>query len=75
MKRECEIANATNSDRILRNSLTGTCSKNLLSLTPQLDLRSNLWVGLKTIVMVIRSIQHWNKTTQEVQFYITSHEA
>ena len=22
--------------------------------------------------MVVRSIQHWNKTTQEVQFYITS---
>jgi predicted transposase YbfD/YdcC len=32
----------------------------------------DLWVGLKTIVMVVRSIQHWNKTTQEVQFYITS---
>ena len=22
--------------------------------------------------MVVRSIQHWNQTTQEVQFYITS---
>ncbi|WP_345940607.1 ISAs1 family transposase [Nostoc sp. UIC 10630] len=32
----------------------------------------NLWVGLKTIVMVVRSIQHWNKTTQELQFYMTS---
>ena len=32
----------------------------------------DLWVGLKTIVMVVRSIQHWNRTTQEVQFYITS---
>jgi predicted transposase YbfD/YdcC len=32
----------------------------------------DLWVGLKTIVMVVRSIQHWNRTTQEVQFSITS---
>ncbi|PAX45688.1 ISAs1 family transposase [Brunnivagina elsteri] len=32
----------------------------------------DLWIGLKTVVMVVRSIQHWNKTTQEVQFYITS---
>jgi predicted transposase YbfD/YdcC len=32
----------------------------------------DLWAGLKTIVMVVRSSQHWNKTTQEVQFYITS---
>ncbi len=32
----------------------------------------DLWGGLKTIVMVVRSIQHWNKTTHEVQFYITS---
>ncbi|BCL39960.1 ISAs1 family transposase [Nostoc sp. MS1] len=32
----------------------------------------DLWVGLKTMVMVVRSSQHWNKTTQEVQFYITS---
>jgi predicted transposase YbfD/YdcC len=32
----------------------------------------NLWTGLTTVVMVVRSIQHWNKTTQEVQFYITS---
>ena len=30
------------------------------------------WVGLKTVVMVVRSIQHWNKTTNEVQFYISS---
>jgi predicted transposase YbfD/YdcC len=30
------------------------------------------WVGLTTVVMVVRSIQHWNKTTQEVQFYISS---
>jgi predicted transposase YbfD/YdcC len=33
------------------------------------------WVGLTTVVMVIRSIQYWNKTTNEVQFYISSHEA
>ncbi|WP_245912442.1 ISAs1 family transposase [Brunnivagina elsteri] len=32
----------------------------------------DLWVGLKTVVMVVRTIQHWNKTTHEVQFYITS---
>jgi predicted transposase YbfD/YdcC len=32
----------------------------------------NQWVGLRTVVMVVRSIQHWNKTTHEVQFYITS---
>lgn len=32
----------------------------------------NLWAGLTTVVMVVRSIQHWNKTTQEVQFYMTS---
>ena len=31
-----------------------------------------LWAGLTTVVMVVRSIQHWNKITQEVQFYITS---
>lgn len=34
--------------------------------------QQNDWVGLKTVVMVVRSIQHWNKTTNEVQFYITS---
>lgn len=27
----------------------------------------NQWVGLTTVVMVVRSIQHWNKTTDEVQ--------
>ncbi|MFS0518901.1 ISAs1 family transposase [Nostoc sp. UIC 10607] len=32
----------------------------------------DLWPGLTTVVMVVRSIQHWNKTTHEVQFYITS---
>ncbi len=29
-------------------------------------------LGLKPVVMVVRSIQHWNKTTKEVQFYISS---
>nr|WP_234711193.1 ISAs1 family transposase [Nostoc punctiforme] len=32
----------------------------------------DLWAGLTTVVMVVRSIRHWNQTTQEVQFYITS---
>jgi predicted transposase YbfD/YdcC len=30
------------------------------------------WVGLTTVVMIVRSIQHGNKITNEVQFYITS---
>ena len=30
------------------------------------------WVGLTTVVMVVRSIQHWNQITNEVQFYISS---
>lgn len=34
--------------------------------------QQNDWVGLKTVVMVVRSIQHWNKITNEVQFYISS---
>ena len=41
------------------------------SQIPQL-YQLDLWAGLTTIVMVVRSSQHWNKTTQEVQFYITS---
>lgn len=32
------------------------------------------WAGLTTVVMVVRSIQHWNQTTLMVQFYISSHE-
>ncbi|BBD64685.1 transposase [Nostoc commune NIES-4072] len=32
----------------------------------------DLWTSLTTVVMVVRSIQHWNQTTHEVQFYITS---
>jgi predicted transposase YbfD/YdcC len=42
-----------------------------VSQLPALHEQDN-WVGLKTVVMVVRSIQHWNKTTNEVQFYITS---
>jgi predicted transposase YbfD/YdcC len=30
------------------------------------------WVGLQTVVMVIRVRHLWNKTTREVQFYLTS---
>jgi len=31
-----------------------------------------LWVGLKTLVMVVRVRHLWNKTTREAQFYLTS---
>jgi predicted transposase YbfD/YdcC len=34
--------------------------------------QQNQWKGLATIVMVVRTIQHWNKTTCEVQFYLSS---
>lgn len=30
------------------------------------------WLGLKTVVMVVRARHLWNKTTREVQFYLTS---
>ncbi len=30
------------------------------------------WVGLRTIVIVERTRQLWNKTTHEIQFYLTS---
>lgn len=30
------------------------------------------WLGLKTVVMVVRFRRLWNKTTHEVQFYLTS---
>lgn len=30
------------------------------------------WVGLQTVVMVVRVRHLWNKTTREVQFYLTS---
>ncbi len=30
------------------------------------------WVGLQTVVMVVRVRHLWNKTTREVQFYLSS---
>lgn len=33
------------------------------------------WIGLKSVVMVVRTRQLWNKTTHEVQFYLTSLES
>lgn len=33
------------------------------------------WVGLKSVVMVVRVRHLWNKTTREVQFYLTSLES
>ena len=33
------------------------------------------WVGRKTVVMVVRVRHLWNKTTREVQFYLTSLES
>lgn len=33
------------------------------------------WVGLKTVVMVVRVRHLWNLTTREVQFYLTSLES
>ncbi|HLP89791.1 MAG TPA: ISAs1 family transposase [Nostocaceae cyanobacterium] len=30
------------------------------------------WAGLQTVVMVVRTIEHWNITTHEIQFYITT---
>jgi predicted transposase YbfD/YdcC len=32
----------------------------------------NDWVGIKCVVMVVRVRHLWNKTTREVQFYLTS---
>jgi predicted transposase YbfD/YdcC len=42
-----------------------------VSLLPPLHEQQQ-WVNLNTVVMVVRTVQHWNETTQEVQFYITS---
>ncbi|MBW4456002.1 MAG: ISAs1 family transposase [Nostoc indistinguendum CM1-VF10] len=42
-----------------------------ISQIPALDEQED-WIGFKTVVMVVRSIQHWNKITHEVQFYISS---
>ena len=33
------------------------------------------WMGLQTVVMVVRTRQLWNKTTEQVQFYLTSLES
>jgi predicted transposase YbfD/YdcC len=45
-----------------------------VSQLPPLYQQSD-WLGLKTIVMVVRVRQLWNKTTREVQFYLTSLES
>jgi len=42
-----------------------------VSQIPALHEQSD-WAKLTTVVMVVRSIQHGNKITNEVQFYITS---
>ena len=34
--------------------------------------QASAWAGLQTVVMVIRIRQLWNKTTREVQFYLSS---
>lgn len=33
------------------------------------------WMGLQSVVMVVRTRQLWNKTTHQVQFYLTSLES
>lgn len=38
---------------------------------PPLHQQAN-WLGLKTVVMVVRVRHSWNKITREVQFYLTS---
>ncbi|MBV6622639.1 MAG: ISAs1 family transposase [Rivularia sp. (in: Bacteria)] len=42
-----------------------------ISQLPPLHNHSD-WVGLKCVVMVVRVRHLWNKTTREVQFYLTS---
>jgi predicted transposase YbfD/YdcC len=42
-----------------------------ISQLPSLHNHSD-WVGLKCVVMVVRVRHLWNKTTREVQFYLTS---
>lgn len=34
--------------------------------------QASTWAGLQTVVMVIRVRHLWNKTTREVQFYLSS---
>jgi predicted transposase YbfD/YdcC len=44
-----------------------------VALTAIPDLyQASAWSGLQTVVMVIRVRQLWNKTTREVQFYLSS---
>lgn len=45
-----------------------------VSQLPQLH-RQNQWLGLTTVVMVLRTRQLWNKTTTEVCFYLSSRTA
>ncbi len=42
-----------------------------ISLLPALH-NQNKWTGLKTVIMVVSERQLWNKTTNEVKFYISS---
>ena len=42
-----------------------------VSQLPPLHLQAD-WLGLKTVVMVVRVRRLWNKITREVQFYLTS---
>lgn len=37
--------------------------------------QQNNWVGLQTVVMVGSERHLWNKTTREIQFYLTSLES
>lgn len=43
----------------------------LVSAIPQL-YQPKVWAGLQSLVMVVRVRHLWNKTTREVQFYLTS---
>lgn len=45
-----------------------------ISQLPTLDQQGD-WVGLQSVVMVVRVRHLWNKTTREVQFYLTSLES
>ncbi len=45
----------------------------VLSITAMGDLyQQSQWVGVQTVVMVVRVRHLWNKTTREVQFYLSS---
>jgi len=45
-----------------------------VSQLPPLHQQSD-WIGLKTVVMVVRIRHLWDKTTREVQFYLTTLES